>query len=218
MDAVQKIRRFNRTVTQHIGLLNNSYLGRGRSLAASRMLFEIGIAGSEIRLLRKRLELDSGYATRLIKSIEAEGLVEISRSIEDSRVRLVSLTEAGKAELELLDRLADRSANELLGHLETKQQEKLLSAMQVVTKLLDAGFVTVDVIDPAEPQAQKCLEKYYQELSERFEEGFNVERGISATPDELTPPRGYFVTATLYDEAVGCGALKSPSALPLGMR
>lgn len=64
------------------------------------------------------------------------------------------------------------------------------------------------VVSPRGKAARFCLERYYAELARRFEAGFDPARGISADPEELTPPRGYFVLATLHDEPVGCGALK----------
>ena len=72
MDDTQRLRRFNRTVTRRIGVLTDDYLGHGRPLAESRLLFEVGRGGSDVRDLRARLALDSGYASRLLKSLEAK--------------------------------------------------------------------------------------------------------------------------------------------------
>jgi len=58
-NQVDLVRRFNRVVTQRIGALDGAYLSRGRSLGLSRLLWEIESAGSEVRLLRARLGLDS---------------------------------------------------------------------------------------------------------------------------------------------------------------
>src|ERR1700691_5318086 len=58
-NQVDLVRRFNRVVTQRIGALDDAYLSRGRSLGLSRLLWEIEPAGSEVRLLRARLGLDS---------------------------------------------------------------------------------------------------------------------------------------------------------------
>src|SRR5256712_5064354 len=99
MDAIAQIRRFNRTVTQQIGALEEHFLGRDRSLGASRLLFEIGANGIEVRQLRARLSLDSGYASRLLRGLEAEGLIRTARSSGDARVRWVKLTPAGRKEL-----------------------------------------------------------------------------------------------------------------------
>ena len=51
MDAtqVEQVRSFNRAVTRRIGVLGDDYLGRGRPLAESRVLFEIGRAGADLR-------------------------------------------------------------------------------------------------------------------------------------------------------------------------
>src|SRR5256885_6806907 len=106
MDAIAQIRRFNRTVTQQIGALEERFLGRDRSLGASRLLFEIGPNGMEVRQLRARLNLDSGYTSRLLRGLEAEGLVRTARSSIDARVRCVKLTTAGRKELALLNRPA----------------------------------------------------------------------------------------------------------------
>src|SRR4029077_5097692 len=66
---IDLVRRFNRAVTQRIGALDDSYLSRGRSLGLSRLLWEIEPAGSEVRLLRARLCLDSGYCSRQLRRL-----------------------------------------------------------------------------------------------------------------------------------------------------
>jgi DNA-binding MarR family transcriptional regulator/GNAT superfamily N-acetyltransferase len=208
MDAVAQVRRFNRTVTQHIGALESRFLGRDRSLGASRLLFEIGKEGVEVRRLRARLTLDSGYASRLLRSLEAEGLVRTGPAADDARVRVARLTTAGRRELAVLNRLADDKARSLLSHLTDTQRTALAAAMGSVERLLLANAVRLEVANPRSRAAQYCLGRYFDELAERFEAGFDPARGISASAQELTPPRGYFLLATLNSEPVGCGALK----------
>ena len=87
MEAIARIRSFNRTVTHQIGALEDRFLGRDRSLGASRLLFEIGANGGEVRQLRARLNLDSGYTSRLLRGLEGEGLIRTGRSSGDGRVR-----------------------------------------------------------------------------------------------------------------------------------
>src|SRR5918992_779625 len=97
MDAAQiaQVRRFNRTVTQRVGALNDRFLALDRPLAEARLLWEIGPEGCEVRSLRSRLELDSGHASRLLRSLESAGLVEVVPSGADGRVRTARLTPAG---------------------------------------------------------------------------------------------------------------------------
>ncbi|MCP6151415.1 MarR family transcriptional regulator, partial [Klebsiella pneumoniae] len=72
---IQDVRRFNRLVTRRAGALEDSYLARGRPLGAARLLFEIGGAGADLRELRARLGLDSAYLSRLLRTLERQGLV-----------------------------------------------------------------------------------------------------------------------------------------------
>ena len=211
MDRIAHIRRFNRTVTRQIGALENPFLGRDRSLGASRVLFEIGSSGIEIRELRARLGLDSGYTSRLLRRLETESLVEIGQSAEDARVRYVTLTAAGLDEVATLNRLSDEAVASILKPLNEKQQTALTEAMDTVERLLRASSVTIKTENPSSRTARECLAHYYRELAQRFEDGFNPDFSISATPEEMTPPTGYFVVARLHGDAVGCGALKCHS-------
>ena len=208
MDDVARIRRFNRTVTRHVGALDTRFLGRGRPLGACRLLFEIGRDGAALRDLRLRLGLDSGYLSRLLRGLEGEGLVRTGPSPDDARVRWASLTSAGRRELALLDRLSDQAAVALLDTLGERQRAALVDAMGTVERLLRGSLARVEVEDVGSPEARGCLERYYGELAGRFESGFDPARSISASAEELTPPRGWFVVARLDGEPVGCGALK----------
>ena len=79
-------------MTQRVGALDEQFLGRGRPLGEARVLWEIGADGAEVRELRQRLGMDSGYASRLLRSLEAQGLVEVETAAGDRRVRRARLT------------------------------------------------------------------------------------------------------------------------------
>jgi DNA-binding MarR family transcriptional regulator/GNAT superfamily N-acetyltransferase len=213
MDHIRHVRSFNRTVTERIGALADEYLGRGRPLGASRVLWEIG-APTDVRDLRVRLGLDSGYLSRLLRSLEADGLVTVEADAADRRVRSIRLTPAGSAERARLDARSDDLARSLLEPLSAAQQSRLLEAMGHVERLLTAGLVEVDVERPASPAAQFCLRAYFAELDARFEAGFDPGRSLPADPAELTEPAGLLLVARLRGEPIGCGALKLHDADP----
>lgn len=212
MDAmtIAQVRRFHRTVTQRIGALDDRFLARDRPLGQARLLWEIGADGSEVRALRARLELDSGYLSRLLRSLEADGLVVVDDGGSDGRVRTARLTPAGIAEREELDRRSDESAASLLEPLSDRQRERLVTAMSEVERLLLASMVTIDVLDPRHPSARHCVQAYVEELARRFDSGFDPARSISAGDHELRPPAGMLLVATLRADPVGCAALKLP--------
>jgi len=204
---IQQVRRFNRAVTRRIGALSDDYLGRGRPLAESRLLFEIGREGADVRDLRERLALDSGYASRLLRSLESQGLVESQRGKGDARVRRAVLTRKGRREWEALDRRSADFAASLLGSLGASQRERMIAAMAEVERLMRASAVTIEVADPASAEARACMAAYFRELDERFVEGFDPARSAAA-PESLAPPSGLFLIARLDGKAVGCGALR----------
>jgi DNA-binding MarR family transcriptional regulator/GNAT superfamily N-acetyltransferase len=208
MDTIALVRRFNRTVTQQIGALESSYLGRPRPLGASRALFEIGLDGLEVRQLRTRLSLDSGYASRLLRQLEAQELIRTGPAPADSRARFVKLTGKGRKELAVLNRLSDVIAKSLLDPLTPSQRSDLTAAMEKVERLLLAGAVRLTIEDPESRAAQQCIARYYHELAERFDTGFDPARSIAVGRADFAPPRGCFVMATLNGEAIGCGGLR----------
>jgi DNA-binding MarR family transcriptional regulator/GNAT superfamily N-acetyltransferase len=206
--SVAEVRRFHRVVTQRVGALNDAYLSRDRPLGQARVLWEIGPEGCDVRSLRARLDLDSGYLSRLLRSLEGAGLVRVESSDDDGRVRIARLTARGVAERDLLDERSDELAASILEPLSERQQERLVAAMDEVSRLLVASMVRVEVVDPRRADAQYCVESYFAELGRRFDAGFDPARSISADHDELTPPAGLLLVATLHTEPVGCGGLK----------
>src|SRR4051812_46049536 len=136
MHAAQ-VRRFNRTVTQRVGALDESYLARDRPLGECRLLWEIG-DGCDVRDLRARLDLDSGYLSRLLARLQAGGLVAVEPGEADRRVRTARLTEAGRRERDELDQRSDELAASLLAPLSERQRERLVAAMAEVERLLTA--------------------------------------------------------------------------------
>lgn len=210
MDAemVDRVRRFNRTVTQRAGALNERFLSRGRPLGQARVLWEIGETGADVRALRARLDLDSGYLSRILRALEKDGLVTVGPSTGDARVRIARLTGAGRAERAVLDQLAQEAAADILAPLTVRQQSQLVSAMAEVERLMVASMVRVSGCDPRLPAARACVGAYFAELDERFETGFDPARSIPADDAELTPPGGLLLVATLHGEPVGCGALR----------
>jgi DNA-binding MarR family transcriptional regulator/GNAT superfamily N-acetyltransferase len=203
-----EVRRFNRAVTQRVGALNDSFLATDRPLGEARMLWEIGAEGCEVRTLRNRLALDSGHASRLLRSLEADGMVELAPSASDRRIRVARLTAAGLAERELLDERSDELAASMLAPLDAGQSERLVDAMSTVERLLTYAEVEIRPVDPAHPDVRQCFRAYFDELDRRAESGFDPGVSSRAEPHELRPPGGLVLIAYLREEPVGCGAVR----------
>jgi DNA-binding MarR family transcriptional regulator/ribosomal protein S18 acetylase RimI-like enzyme len=216
--VVAHVRAFNRIVAERIGALADGFLGRGRPYGESRVLWEIGLQGAEVRELRARLGLDSGYVSRVLRSLEKEGLITVEASRGDGRVRLARLTRAGRAERAVLERRSDRLAWSFVEPLNERQRAKLVAAMTDVKRLLTASMVEIAAEDPNTPDARWCIQQYIDELNVRFEAGWDPARSIPAEPNELVPPAGLLLIARLRGKPVGCGALKFHAGAPTELK
>lgn len=198
-DQIARVRDFNRYYTQRLGVLTDHYLGQNRPLGQARLLFEIG-AGCDVRELRERLGLDSGYLSRLLHTLAAEQLITVRPHPADGRVRVAELTAAGHAERDDLDRRSAQGIADLLAGLTDAEREQLLTAQAQIRRLLRLAGVTVRPVDPADPHARQCLHDYATELAHRFPEGYD--------PATITAPGridGTLLLAAEQGRPVGCG-------------
>lgn len=197
------LRRFNRTYTQRIGALDESFLGTGRPLGVSRLLFEIGPDGAGVRELRERLALDSGYLTRLLRRLEDEGLVAVTPDPDDRRRRTAALTTAGRRAWDQLDDRSEELARRLVAPLTDRQRARLVDALATADLLVRAATVRLREVEPTDPAAVDAAGRYFAELDRRFPHGFDP-----GEPDHA----GTFLLATSDGRPVAYGGVRALSA------
>jgi DNA-binding MarR family transcriptional regulator/GNAT superfamily N-acetyltransferase len=212
--VIAAVRRFNRIAGERIGALEGNFLGLRRPIGEARLLWEVGPDGADIRDLRTRLDLDSGYASRLLRALEDDGLVTIAPGEDDARVRRVTLTTRGRREWRELEARSDALAESVLAPLNDRQREQLVDAMATAERLLTASMITTEIVSPRSVDARFCIEQYFAELNERFDVGFDPAQSIPADAEQLTLPHGLFLVARLRGRPVGCGAMKLPRGEP----
>ncbi|MCK5777811.1 MAG: MarR family transcriptional regulator [Rhodospirillales bacterium] len=204
---IDQIRRFNRAITLRMGTLDDSFLDLGRPFGEARLLYEIGPDGAEIRDLRARMGLDSGYVSRLLRGLERQGLIQTKPSDADGRVRVARLTDAGRAVYADVDRAGDTFAAEVLAPLTAGERTRLVAAMNEVEKLMRTFAIRIGPDCAAGADAQTCLTNYFTEIAARFDDGFDPDLGLATGVADMTPPKGIFLMARLDGKPVGCGAL-----------
>jgi DNA-binding MarR family transcriptional regulator len=207
-DVVATLRRFNRSYTQRIGVLDDSFLGSGRPLGPSRLLFEIGPDGAGVLDLRERLGLDSGYLSRLLRQLESEGVVEVTSDPDDARRRVGTLTEHGLGEWSALDRKSDELAERLVAPLSERQRQQLADALATADRLLRVATMSFDAVDPESDDAIWALQQYFAELDRRFPTGFDPGNALRGDAPAYRSPNGVFVVVHSDGEPAACGAVQ----------
>ncbi len=163
---MSRFRRFARAVTVEVGALDTSFLGRGRPLGAARVLNAIGKGRTDVADIRDDLGLDSGLMSRMLRSLEEEGLVRTRPHPDDARRRVAGLTRAGEREFQAYEELSDARASALLGR--SPRSEELLRAMDLIASALGRDRIAIEEADPKGDAARYCLGEYYSELGGRF--------------------------------------------------
>jgi DNA-binding MarR family transcriptional regulator/N-acetylglutamate synthase-like GNAT family acetyltransferase len=208
MTETQVLRRFNRAWSQRVGLLESSYLGQGRSLGASRLLFEMGPGGTGVLDLRRRLGLDSGYLSRLLRGLEDDGLVVVRADPDDQRRRVVVPTAKGRRAIERLDDRSEERARALVDPLGASQRRRLTEALATAERLIRSATTTVESVDVASDEAVVAVRRYFDELDRRFASGFEPGDALTTDLELMRPPAGDFLVMRAEVDVVACGGLQ----------
>jgi DNA-binding MarR family transcriptional regulator/predicted GNAT family acetyltransferase len=208
LDAVARLRRFNRAVTREAGALDTSFLGRGRPLGAVRVLVMVRPEGTDVALIRDRLGLDSGLMSRFLRSLEREGLIATANDPKDRRRRIARLTDAGRVELAAYDAIGHARATRLIDRAGPRAAE-LVAAMDLIATLLNRDQLEILPADPDSPEVTFCWQSYFAELVAAVPA---ARPDMFALPDpgadSYRPPRGRCLVAWSDDLPVGCVALR----------
>jgi DNA-binding MarR family transcriptional regulator/GNAT superfamily N-acetyltransferase len=139
-DQVAAVRAFNRLYTNVIGVLRDGYLGTPYSLTEARILFEVGQQdATEVAALRRALDIDAGYLSRILARFVGDRLITRRRSDSDGRRQVVALTDAGRALQADLDTEAASQIGALLATVDEPARRRVVACMREITGALSGG-------------------------------------------------------------------------------
>jgi DNA-binding MarR family transcriptional regulator/GNAT superfamily N-acetyltransferase len=129
------VREFNRFYTNMIGLLQAGYLHTPYTLTEARVIFELAQGGQDAAGLRRGLDLDAGYLSRILARFEADGLITRERSPADGRRQLISLTTPGRAAFKVLDERADTHVRAMISGFSEDDRRRLRASMATIQQI-----------------------------------------------------------------------------------
>jgi DNA-binding MarR family transcriptional regulator/GNAT superfamily N-acetyltransferase len=205
-EQIDVVREFNRFYTRRLGVLTDRFLGQDRPLSEARLLFEIGDR-MDVRELRHRLAMDSGYLSRLLRSLQDQNLVRVAQHPDDGRARIAELTDTGRRERSDLDERAGIGIGEMLEKLTVEQRQQLIDAQQQIRRLLQLAAVVVAVEDAGSAAARQCLTAYAEEMNATFPGGYESSELLK--PSDVRGDSGGLLLAREDGRPVGCGVWRA---------
>ena len=208
LDSIARLRRFNRIVTREIGVLDTSYLGRGRPLGVARVLQLVMPSGTDLADIRATLDLDTGLLSRILRGLEEEGLIHVTTHPDDRRRRIATLTAKGAAEKSAYEALGHSLAAEVLARAGTRAGE-LVAAMDLIASVMLRDQVMLRDADPDDPAATYLIGSYYQFLIDNIPGVTRTQFSLPLSDvAKLRPPHGALLIAWSDDMPVGTASFR----------
>jgi len=209
-ERVTAVRAFNRLYTSIIGLLHEGLLRTPYSLTEARVIFELAQRdASELADLRRVLNIDAGYMTRILARFETDGIATRERSRADGRRQVIALTDRGREVFEMLDQRSGEEIRALLSRLTEDDQGRVIGAMGAIRRVLEGSPRPEPCLRPPRPGdfgwvVQRHGVFYAEEYG--WDESFEalVARIVADYIDHRDPKRESAWIAEVYGEPVGC--------------
>jgi len=213
-DRVAAVRQFSRFYTNVLGLLQEGLLETEFSLTEGRVIFELAASGTaDAASLRRRLDIDPGYLSRILTRLANAGLIARQRDPGDGRRQVIELTPSGQAAFQTINERSATQVRGLLAQLPESAQRRLTGAMAAIEDIL-SGLTerkkpTAYLLRSPGPGDLGWMVKAHGELYAR-EYGWDatfealVARIVADYADNHDPRREAAWIAEVDGEPVGC--------------
>ncbi len=134
---IDDIRSLSRRMVRAWGFMGGEFAGTDLSPSAVHALIEIEKGGVTARGLGSLLRLEKSSISRMLRKLIASGDVTEAAGKADGRLKLLSLTPAGKARVGAIHAFAHRQVLEALGRLGDGEDRKVLEGLRLYSNALE---------------------------------------------------------------------------------
>lgn len=139
-DQVAAVRGFNRFYTRKFGILAPKLSRSAWSLQEARLIYEIGERKTCTATdLVRALDLDPGYVSRTLKSLERDDILTRKATRADRRAADITLTVKGRAVFADLEARSREDVAHLLDSLSIEDRDAIVGAMSTIAHRLEPG-------------------------------------------------------------------------------
>jgi DNA-binding MarR family transcriptional regulator/RimJ/RimL family protein N-acetyltransferase len=158
MTLTDEVRGFNRFYTREIGLLNRRLPATDFSLPEARVLYELAhapAAGRTAAEIGRALKMDKAHLSRIFARFRNRGLAQSRVSADHGRLRMFTLTGAGRKAFAAAEAAAQAQVDALLMPIGDGGRERLAEAIRDIRAALDsrgagAGVVSLRRLRPGD--------------------------------------------------------------------
>ncbi|WP_158816383.1 bifunctional helix-turn-helix transcriptional regulator/GNAT family N-acetyltransferase [Methylocapsa sp. S129] len=137
MDAIGRLRRFNRFYTRQLGLLDERLSHSPFSLTQARVLYELAHRTSPTAAeIARDLGLDPAQLSRILKAFRTRRLLTSAPSAAHAKHKLLSLTPKGRAAFDTLEQATVEQIAGMLAPLGETARRRLIGAADVIEEAL----------------------------------------------------------------------------------
>jgi len=216
--VIEEIRALSRAMVRAWGFMGGEFAGTDLSPSAVHALIEIETGGVTARELGVRLRLEKSSVSRMLRKLVAAGDVEEAAAASDGRVKMLSLTAAGKARVAAIHGFARAQVVDALGRLRSGEDRVVLDGLRLYSRALGirtgdgAGLPSIEIVPGYRPgliaRITEMHARYYARehgLGRRFES--LVAGGLADFCNRPDSPRNAIWTARRGGEIVGSLAI-----------
>lgn len=217
LPEVLPLRHASRELVRELGFLQAKDTATSLSHSHCHALIEIDARGSVPQSeMAGLLRLDKSTTSRIVAELASRRWVTARASRDDARARILALTAAGRAKVELVHREANARVEQALAVLADDDRRAVLRGMELYARALERSRRRASyAIRPIRPADREGVARLIRVVMPEFgAKGPGFAINDPEVDDMFTayaaPRSGYFVVTARDDEAVVGGAGYAP--------
>ena len=135
---VEDIRAVSRTMVREFGFMGGDFAGTELSPSAVHALIEIEAGGLTAREIGVRLRLEKSSVSRMLRKLVHSGDVRETAGAHDRRVKILSLTAAGRKRVAAIHTFARAQVSLAIDRLQPGQGRTVLEGLRLYSSALGA--------------------------------------------------------------------------------